>query len=52
VPVAPGEDWSVRATARLPGGPVLVMGTGTADAETRLLVVDATTCAVLADRTI
>ena len=54
-PVTPtvGERWSVTADAMLPGGPVLVMGNGLAPGANRVLVVDATTCAVLhAERTI
>lgn len=53
-PVTPaaGERWSVTADATLPGGPVLVMSNGLAPGANRVLVVDATTCAVLAERTI
>jgi hypothetical protein len=52
VEVVPGERWSVSADAVLPGGPVLVMSNGLAPGANRVVVVDATTCAVLADRTI
>jgi hypothetical protein len=52
VAVAPGERWTVTATARLPEGPVVVMGNGLASPTNRLLVVDAATCAVLDERTI
>ena len=52
VEVAPGEAWTVTATAQLPTGPVLVMANGLASPTNRVLVVDATTCAVLDERTL
>ena len=52
VPVAPGEVWTVTATAQLPDGPVLVMANGLASPANRVLVVDAGSCAVLDERTL
>lgn len=52
IEAAPGERWSATADALLPDGPVLVMSNGLAPGVNRVLVVDATTCAVLAERTI
>jgi hypothetical protein len=52
VPPSPGESWTVTATGLLPGGPVLVMSDGLAPPANRVLVVDASTCIVLAERTI
>ena len=52
IAVAPGEAWSVTATAEVPAGPVLVMGNGLAAPANRVLVVDVGTCAVLAERTL
>ena len=42
----------MAAVGLLPQGPVLVMSSGIASPADRVIVVDATTCAVLADRTI
>ena len=52
VAAAPGERWTVTATAKLPEGPVLVMGNGLASPANRVLVIDAVTCTVLAERTL
>jgi hypothetical protein len=52
IPSEPGETWTVTATAQLPTGPVLVMADGLAPPANRVLVVDAGTCAVLAERTL
>lgn len=49
VPAAPGESWAPAATADLPGGPVIVMVDRAGGATARVLVVDASTCAVLAE---
>ena len=50
-PVQPSETWTVVGVAQLPGGPVLVLDNGVASPGDRVLVVDSTTCAVLAERT-
>jgi hypothetical protein len=49
---ATGEAWTVTATARLSEGAVLVMSNGLAPPANRVLVVDATSCTVLAERTL
>jgi hypothetical protein len=51
VPAAPGESWAPAATADLPGGPVIVMVDRAGGTAARVLVVDASTCAVLAEGT-
>jgi hypothetical protein len=48
---APGESWAAAAVAQLPGGPVIVMVDRAGGAGARVLVVDAATCAVLAEGT-
>jgi hypothetical protein len=47
----PGESWATAAVAQLPGGPVVVMVDRAGGAGARVLVVDADTCAVLAEGT-
>jgi hypothetical protein len=52
-PIAPtaGESWAAAAAAQLPSGPVIVMVDRAGGTGARVLVVDAATCAVLAEGT-
>lgn len=51
IAVTAGESWAAAASADLPSGPVIVMVDRAGGTAARVLVVDATTCAVLAEGT-
>ena len=51
IAIRPGETWALVAVARLPTGPVVVMADTAAGALGRAVVVDSSTCTVVAEGT-